>query len=275
MRDALSILNVTKGHVETILHHFATPGNESYTYSHIEGLRLFILKEKALYHNLNMLQPQAALVRGNCWCPMDRVQEVIGTLGELRRRKGDMAGCEFKQVPIPKGISPPTHFKTNDFTFVFQEIVNTYGVPRYREINPGLFACATFPFLFGVMFGDICHGFLLMVFGLYLIFFKSKIERDNGMMKALLPARYLLALQGFFAFYAGLIYNDFTSIPFNLFGTCYEDVGGDELVRKHDCTYPFGIDVKWYDTANELTFLNSFKMKLAIVLGVTQMIFGK
>ena len=27
----------------------------------------------------------------------------------------------------------------------------SYGVPAYKEANPGLFTCVTFPFLFGVM----------------------------------------------------------------------------------------------------------------------------
>ena len=57
--------------------------------------------------------------------------------------------------------TPPTHFYTNKYTYAFQELVNTYGMPRYREINPALFAAATFPFLFGVMYGDIGHGTLL------------------------------------------------------------------------------------------------------------------
>ena len=42
----------------------------------------------------------------------------------------------------------PTHFTTNKYTYAFQEFVNTYGIPRYREANPALFTAATFPFLF-------------------------------------------------------------------------------------------------------------------------------
>lgn len=45
-----------------------------------------------------------------------------------------------------------------------KEIVNTYGIPRYREANPGLFTIVTFPFLFAVMFGDMGHGLLLFLF---------------------------------------------------------------------------------------------------------------
>lgn len=46
--------------------------------------------------------------------------------------------------------TPPTYFETNAFTWAFQEFVDTYGVPRYREANPALFTAATFPFLFAV-----------------------------------------------------------------------------------------------------------------------------
>ena len=55
--------------------------------------------------------------------------------------------------------------KTDKFTWAFQEFVNTYGVPRYKEINPALFTAATFPFMFGVMYGDIGHGSILALVG--------------------------------------------------------------------------------------------------------------
>ncbi len=62
------------------------------------------------------------------------------------------------------------------------------------------------------------------------------------MLKSLLKARYLFLLMGFFATYCGFIYNDYTSLSINLFGSCYDNQ------RKNltkDCVYPFGVDPVW------------------------------
>jgi V-type H+-transporting ATPase subunit a len=170
--------------------------------------------------------------------------------------------------------TPPTYIKTNDFTWAFQEITNTYGVPRYGEVNPTLYNIITFPFLFGIMFGDIGHGLLLFMFGLYLCSYKEEIQTSDSMLKPALKARYLLTLMGFFSFFNGLMYNDFLSTPMHLFGSCYVN-GETEAYRDGDCVYPIGLDPKWFVASNELAFFNSLKMKISVIFGVSQMTFGK
>ena len=64
---------------------------------------------------------------------------------------------------------PPTYFRTDKYTSTFQEIVNAYGIARYREANPGVFTIVTFPFLFAVMFGDIGHGLLMLLFAMWMV----------------------------------------------------------------------------------------------------------
>ena len=73
-------------------------------------------------------------------------------------------------------IPEPTYFRLNEFTSAFQLIVDTYGIPTYREANPALFTIVTFPFFFGMMFGDMGHGSILFVLALILVLFDSSFK---------------------------------------------------------------------------------------------------
>ena len=173
---------------------------------------------------------------------------------------------------------PPTYFKLNDFSKPFQMMIYKYAIPRYQEINPALFSIVTFPFLFGIMFGDIGHGGLLILLGFFLIYQKYEILKKYNYLNILVKNRYFILLLGFFTFYIGIIYNDFFSLPLNFFGSCYETIkinGKIEKIKKEDeCIYPIGLDPKWHMANNELIFLNSYKMKVSIIIGIIHMLFG-
>jgi len=123
------------------------------------------------------------------------------------------SGQVVKKIEEIKDLDPPTYFRLNDFSFAFHEIVTTYGIPNYKEVNPTYFNMVTFPFLFGIMFGDIGHGGILFGAAIWLCWTSSKSKELEGFFRA----RYMLLLMGFFATYCGLIYNDFMSLPLNLF----------------------------------------------------------
>ena len=245
-------------------------------YSKIEEHRLYVLKEKAIYHHLNMFQLRNHIFYGNCWCPKKQAAEVTAVLNELTRRAPNLASGQLRKVEgsAPAHLTTPTYFKLNEFTRSFQEIVDTYGVPRYREANPTLLTCVTFPFLFGIMFGDIGHGLIMTIFASYLCFNADSIAKSKSeFLRGAAGARYLLLMMGLSAMYCGFIYNDFLGIPLDLFGSRWDKgPGRDQLTR--DSVYPFGMDPMWYRASNELVFFNSFKMKLSVIFGVTQMIIG-
>jgi len=85
-------------------------------------------------------------------------------------------------------LTPPTFFEMNDLTSPFQQIVDTYGVPRYREVNPALFTIVTFPFQFGIMFGDMGHGGIYFLLGIFLVLFYDKFK-DHKSLKAVFQLR--------------------------------------------------------------------------------------
>lgn len=126
-----------------------------------------------------------------------------------------------------------------------------------------------FPFMFGVMFGDIGHGGILFVISILLVKYNDKLKK-NADIAPLLPARFLFLLMGLCAVYCGIIYNDFMSLTWNFFGSCFEAVPeSTETTWIPGCVYPVGFDPKWYIASNELNFFNSFKMKFAIIFGVS------
>lgn len=237
-----------------------------------ELFRQYLKKEKSIYLNLNKCILLDNFIDGAVWIPEEVLPQVLEQISSITNDHSLTA--QLSDLPETT-LAPPTHIPTNDFTWAFQEITDAYGIPRYREVNPSLFSIITFPFLFGVMFGDVGHGGLLFLFGLYLTLWADDIQKSDSALKPALKARYMLLLMGFFAFFCGFMYNDFLSLPLNIFGSCYDnDYEKGVAVRENKCVYPFGLDPKWYIANNELNFFNSLKMKTSVIFGVTQMMFG-
>ena len=253
----------------------------------LEVYRTFLQKEKALYSNLNKFKQDQKLFTGFCWIPTIDNQEVLMRVNQLKSKDHNIETPTLSKVK-EHNVKPPTLLRQNEVTHVFQEIVNTYGVPNYKEVNPSVFAIVTFPFLFGIMFGDIGHGFVLFLIGAALCLFEGPL-RARG-MEGILQMRYLALLMGLFATFAGLIYNDLMAIPLWIWDSCYDikeiqtknaphgKEGHSRIafktVFKPDCVYPVGIDPTWHLGSNELAYLNSLKMKISVILGVLQMGMG-
>eukprot|EP00246_Nothoceros_aenigmaticus_P002154 TRINITY_DN12951_c0_g1_i1.p1 TRINITY_DN12951_c0_g1~~TRINITY_DN12951_c0_g1_i1.p1 ORF type:complete len:811 (+),score=146.20 TRINITY_DN12951_c0_g1_i1:67-2499(+) len=241
-----------------------------------------VSREKGVYHVLNMLSidvTKKCLV-GEGWCPVAAKPKVQDALQRAAFDSNSQVGTIFQVLHTRE--MPPTYFITNKFTDTFQEIVDAYGVARYQEANPGVFTIVTFPFLFAVMFGDWGHGIVLTLAAIWLIASENRFARQKlgDIMQMAFSGRYVILLMGIFSIYTGLIYNEFFSVPFEIFGkSAYECRGtesycssvGLEKVRR---SYPFGVDPVWHGSRTELAFLNSLKMKMSIIIGVAQMTLG-
>lgn len=248
-----------------------------------------IRREKAVYHTLNMLNYDTSnsLFIADVWTPNFAVQDVHDALDAGKARSQAQVPSVVEERTFGKN-TPPTHFRTNKFTSVFQGIVESYGVAEYQEVNPAPFTVITFPFLFAVMFGDVGHGILMFLFALGVVLNEKRMVRRklDEFMQTCYDGRYMLLLMGLFSIYTGFLYNELFAVPMNLFGSRWlytEDsimacgidnceVPGD--VKNPLAPYPFGFDPIWKTSGTGLLFFNSYKMKLSIVFGVTQMVLG-
>ncbi|KAD6119220.1 hypothetical protein E3N88_10491 [Mikania micrantha] len=242
-----------------------------------------VKKEKSICHTLNTLSfdvTKKCLVAEG-WCPVFAINEIQNVLQRATVDSNSQVGAIFEILHAKE--SPPTYFRTNKFTSAFQEIVDAYGVAKYQEANPGLYTIVTFPFLFAVMFGDWGHGICLFLASLFLILREKKYssQKLGDIMEMAFGGRYVIILMSIFSIYTGLIYNEFFSVPFELFGRsaydCRDSSCRDSTtigMIKVRNTYPFGVDPMWHGTRSELPFLNSLKMKMSILLGVAQMNLG-
>ncbi|XP_063081559.1 V-type proton ATPase 116 kDa subunit a 2 isoform X2 [Cavia porcellus] len=265
-----------------------------------------VRKMKAIYHTLNMCSFDVTnkCLIAEVWCPEADLHELRRALEEGSRESGAAMPSFLNTISTKE--TPPTLIRTNRFTEGFQSIVDAYGVGSYREVNPALFTIITFPFLFAVMFGDFGHGFVMFLFALLLVLKEDhpRLTQSQEILRMFFNGRYILLLMGLFSVYTGLIYNDCFSKSVNLFGSGWnvsamysagpasEERSGLALwnastvrhsrVLQLDPSvpgvfrgpYPFGIDPIWNLATNRLTFLNSFKMKMSVILGITHMTFG-
>lgn len=109
---------------------------------------------------------------GLFWIPKSQLHLVQETYQLEKRLQQGFGLSQIEEIDKEKLI-PPTKFKSNAFIQPFHEIVVTYGTPCYKEVNPTTFNMVTFPFLFGIMFGDIGHGSILLAFATWLCWRKD------------------------------------------------------------------------------------------------------
>ncbi|MGC9209876.1 MAG: V-type ATP synthase subunit I [Acidilobus sp.] len=107
-----------------------------------------------------------------------RLREVLeGCCGKayVIRSLGIRRGEKF----VPTKVDLPGYFRW------FQSIVEMYGTPSSDEIVPTVFMAVTMPVIFGLMFPDIGHGLLVLLFALLYMLPRS---RDIAKVAAVLGA---------------------------------------------------------------------------------------
>jgi len=134
------------------------------------------------------------------WVPEKSLEKVTACVEKC----GGYITTVSKEGPSPTVVEHSKHLK------VFEILVKTYGLPSNKEIDPTVFFALSFPIIFGMMFGDIGHGLLMLTFGLLLHWVRRRIKREpTGFLSYIFNAAPLMVICAPSSVFFGFLYGEF------------------------------------------------------------------
>lgn len=106
------------------------------------------------------------------WVPEEKAKKLVKKLSKI-----ESIECKLTDGKDELKHSPPVRLKNNFFTKAFAYFTEMYGLPGYNEFDPTAFVAITYTVLFGIMFGDVGHGIMVALFG---VFMKKKMKNPIG-----------------------------------------------------------------------------------------------
>ena len=110
---------------------------------------------------------------------------------------------------ILPGVAPPVLMKSPRWLRPFQKLVSLLGSPTYDEIHPVPFFAFSYILFFGLMFGDVGHGTVLLITS----FLLKRFQKDRDFSEAAILLRWLSVSSIFFGFLYGSVMGIETWIP--------------------------------------------------------------
>ena len=115
------------------------------------------------------------------WTPSDNVAEFKAAVGEVEKKVGEQIIYDVEDVERDaKGVPTPTPNMKPSILMPTWKLTTLRGWPTTTEINPAYISVLVFAFQFGLMFGDVGQGLVILILGFVLT---SKFKR--GMLKYL------------------------------------------------------------------------------------------
>lgn len=127
------------------------------------------------------------------WVPLDAAESLAARIAPW--------GGAVVPLPRPRGEQPPTVLRRGGAAFT--SLVETYSTVPYADLDPTVFAAVAYVVMFGLMFGDVGHGRLLLGIGL-----AARFGRWRPLQR-LRPAAPVVIGAGAAASAAGVAYGEF------------------------------------------------------------------
>lgn len=94
------------------------------------------------------------------WAPERAVPGTVARMKSL--------GADLVELQAPRGQQPPTLLAPAPAADQFRPLLSTYGAVPYADVDPTPFVAITYCLMFGMMFGDVGDGILIVLAALAL-----------------------------------------------------------------------------------------------------------
>ena len=137
------------------------------------------------------------------WLPANKQNEVSAALQAATEGR-----CYLEWHDPQKGGDPevpkqvPVQMRNPRILSPFQSLVENYGIPAYGSVDPTPVVAVFYLMMFGLMFGDVGHGLVVFLIGLY----GSRVNRKKGRRGMLFP---LITWCGVAAMIAGSLFGSY------------------------------------------------------------------
>jgi len=122
------------------------------------------------------------------WLPANRIPELQAELGKVSD-----GHCVVQDW---SGKGSPTMLRNPRGTGIFERLTLGFGTPTSSEIDPSVLWLATYPLFFGLMFGDVGHGLLVVLVSCGLLYAKRKGTHFSEQSFAGLGSLFNMILEG-------------------------------------------------------------------------------
>lgn len=168
----------------------------------VRSYRAAALAEKQVLEAESRFSRTSQTVQLQGWAPENDAQGVADKIREVTDGRSVVEILDPAQVP---DVPVPVLLRHNWFLRPFEMLVAGYGMPGYNELEPTLFVAITYLLMFGMMFGDVGHGLVLVLAGLATVLTaKQGKSRDVGA---------LVAMAGGASMLFGAVYGSFFGLP--------------------------------------------------------------
>jgi V/A-type H+-transporting ATPase subunit I len=129
--------------------------------------------------------------------------------------------------------TPPSKINNPKIAYVYEKIVTGFGLPNYFEVDPTIFMVISFPVIFGLMFGDVGHGLLLLFFSVLLYFINKKGVETSELFEYMLRGSPLLIMCSIAAIFFGFLYGELfgSELYFHIFDHNIQEIFGLSILE--------------------------------------------